>query len=142
MNKLIAVLTTVVSLAFAGPAAYGEESYKLEIKDNVVTACESVDEEGDVKDGRLVIPNGVVEIADDALSGMEGVFGVEIPNSVKTIGAYAFAGCADLWFVDGGDGLVAVGEGAFEDTPFIYGVETMDDYDEDNDEFDLVWVGV
>ena len=131
MNKLIAVLTAVVSLAFAGPAAHGEGSFKLVITDNVVTDYNWVEEGGDVdEDGWLAIPDGVVEIAEGALCGMEGVVGVEIPDGVRTIGPYAFSGCEDLAFVDGGNGLVSVGEGAFEDTPFIYGVETEEEMGE------------
>ena len=49
-----------------------------------------------VKIEHLVIPSGVTSISNNAFSFFSGLTSVTIPNSVKTIGSYAFWGCSGL----------------------------------------------
>lgn len=60
----------------------------------------------------VVIPNGVVAIK-EAFKDCIGIRCVTIPDSVKTIGYYAFYGCKNLKSVTLPDGLEEIGDWAF-----------------------------
>ena len=60
-----------------------------------------------------VVPEGVVEIGDDAFKGMAHLLKVTLPGSVKRIGDRAFKGCRQLKEVNFPDGLTEIGEYAF-----------------------------
>lgn len=59
---------------------------------------------------------GVKTIPDLAFHTLNMVCAVNIPNSVESIGAYAFCGCESLATVTGGQGVEYVGESAFDST--------------------------
>lgn len=59
----------------------------------------------------LVIPDGVVAIGDEAVTGR--FTSVVIPNSVKRIGEYAFGYCTNLESVTIPDGVTHIGKRAF-----------------------------
>ena len=65
----------------------------------------------EVKD--LVIPNSVTSIGDYAFDGCSGLTSVTIPNSVKSIGREAFDGCSGLTSVTIGTGVESIGKYAF-----------------------------
>ena len=48
------------------------------------------------KESRVVVPQGVVRIAEEAFAGNEGVDRVILPDSVESIGAGAFRDCLVL----------------------------------------------
>ena len=61
-----------------------------------------------------VIPNTVVTIGKYAFFGCKGLTSIEIPNSVTSIGSYAFSSCSDLTNVTIGNGVTSIGSSAFQ----------------------------
>ena len=61
----------------------------------------------------LIIPNSVTSIGDYAFYGCTGLTSIEIPNSVTSIGDRAFRGCTGLTSVTIGNGVTSIGERAF-----------------------------
>ena len=62
-----------------------------------------------------VIPNSVTSIGSYAFSGCSGLTSVTIPNSVTSIGNYAFYRCSGLTSVTIPNSLTSIGESAFRD---------------------------
>lgn len=60
-----------------------------------------------------IIPNNVISIAKGAFGG-SGLTHVTIPNSVKSIGSYAFQNCSDLAILKIGKGVTTYDQGCFE----------------------------
>ena len=61
----------------------------------------------------LVIPNSVTSIGDYAFYGCSGLTSLTIPNSVISIGDYAFYGCSGLTSLNIGDSVTLIGNSAF-----------------------------
>ena len=61
----------------------------------------------------LTSPNSVTTIGDFAFSGCYSLTSVTIPDSVTTIGKYAFYNCSSLTSVTLGDGVTTIGNSAF-----------------------------
>ena len=61
----------------------------------------------------LIIPNSVTSIGDYAFSGCSGLTSVTIPNSVTSIGECAFVGCHGLTSVTIPNSVTSIGDGAF-----------------------------
>ena len=62
----------------------------------------------------LIIPNSVTSIGTYAFYGCRGLTSVTIPNSVTSIRAYAFYGCSGLTSVTIPNSVTSIGTGAFE----------------------------
>ena len=60
-----------------------------------------------------IIPNSVTSIGDYAFSYRNGLAQIEIPNSITTIGSYAFYYCESLSTVTFLSGLASIGDSAF-----------------------------
>ena len=67
----------------------------------------------EVKD--LVIPNSVTSIGGYAFEGCSGLISVTIPNSVTSIGEWAFFGCSGLTSVTIPNSVTSIGSSAFYD---------------------------
>jgi hypothetical protein len=67
------------------------------------------------KQGAYTIPNSVTSIGDYAFPGCSGLTSIDIPNSVTSIGDYAFPGCSGLTSVTIPNSVTSIGEYAFED---------------------------
>lgn len=65
-------------------------------------------------ESRVIIPEGVTAIAEDAFAGKESIDRVILPDSVLEIGARAFRGCLLLQTIKFPATLRRIGEGAFE----------------------------
>ena len=63
------------------------------------------------------IPNSVTSIGDYAFSGCSGLTSVIIPDSVTSIGDYAFYGCTALTSVSISDSVTSIGGRAFFGCP-------------------------
>lgn len=63
-----------------------------------------------------VVSEGVVEIADGAFLGMGNLERVQLPKSLRKIGALAFYGCKNLKNIDLPKGLKEIGTAAFKDS--------------------------
>ena len=63
--------------------------------------------------GAFIIPNTVVAIEESAFANST-ISSVTIPNSVKTIGSWAFSGCENLRTVTLPASVTEIGEGVFE----------------------------
>lgn len=63
-----------------------------------------------------VIPNSVKSIGDWAFYFCEELQSIDIPESVETIGKYAFASCISLTDINNANGLKRIGQGAFKNT--------------------------
>ena len=61
----------------------------------------------------LVIPNSVTTIGDYAFSGCSGLTSVNIPNSVTEIGYLAFSGCSGMTSVTIPNSVTSIGSAAF-----------------------------
>ena len=70
----------------------------------------------------LIIPDSVISIGDWAFCGCDGLTSVTIPNSVITIGDWAFHWCTGLTSVNIGNGVKSIGE------DFAYCKELTDVY--------------
>lgn len=63
---------------------------------------------------RVVIPEGVTRIEDEAFSGCDCLEEVSFPSSLRLLGKAAFKGCKSLRELSLPDGIEQVGEAAFE----------------------------
>ena len=61
----------------------------------------------------ITIKDGTLRIGANAFNYYEKLTSVKIPNSVKSIGDYAFRDCSGLTSVTIGNGMTSIGEGAF-----------------------------
>lgn len=61
-----------------------------------------------------IIPNSVTSIGNYAFEVCSGLTEIVIPNSVTSIGKYAFRYCSNLFSVSLPDGLQSIGAGAFD----------------------------
>ena len=61
----------------------------------------------------VVIPNSITTIGDYAFYSCDNLTNITIPNSVTTIGNYAFGVCDNLTSISIPDSVTTVGEGAF-----------------------------
>ncbi len=79
------------------------------------------------------IPNTVTTIGNYAFNDCEGLTGITIPNSVTTIGSYAFCNCSGLLGITIPNSVTSIGNYAFSSLKSILGVtipnsvETMGD---------------
>ena len=62
-----------------------------------------------------IIPNSVTSIGNYAFSDCSGLTSIEIPNSVASIGGYAFYYCSGLTSITIGEGVTSIGNYAFRD---------------------------
>ena len=69
------------------------------------------DENTEITD--LVIPNSVTSIGGYAFYGCTGLTSITIPNSVTSIGGYAFSGCSGLTSITIPNSVTSIGEDAF-----------------------------
>lgn len=103
-----------------------EQHLTYEINDNgeaVITGGENGSSYFNGNNGYLEIPNvidgyRVVGIADRAFAYRQDIHCLRIEEGVRYIGAYAFAGCRHIDTPSLGEGLQAIGEGAFRDNLF------------------------
>ena len=65
------------------------------------------------KETNYTIPNSVTTIGKYAFSGCDSLTSINIPNSVTTIGDWAFAGCDSLTSINISNGVTTIGESAF-----------------------------
>lgn len=84
----------------------GNIVYSDETKRNLL-ACSTVTE------GNIIIPDGVINIANEAFSGCSRVISIEIPNSVTSIGDMAFANCSSMENITIPNSVTHIGDGAF-----------------------------
>ena len=128
---LCLLLSADIMICVADEAYLRDGEYlTYEINDN----GEAVITGGEPVDNKLVIPNSidgyhVVGVAERAFSYRQDIYKLTIEDQVRYIGAYAFAGCRYINVPDLGEGLQAIGEGAFRDTLIwgdrkIYGSES------------------
>ena len=66
---------------------------------------------GDIK--RIIIPDSVTTIGDYAFSNCQNITSVNIPNSVTTVGENAFKGCSSLTSVTIPNSVTSIGDYAF-----------------------------
>ena len=65
------------------------------------------------EESRVIVPNGITRIAEEAFAGNEAVDRVILPESVQEIGAEAFRDCLVLQSIIFPEGLCTIGAGAF-----------------------------
>lgn len=76
------------------------------IKDGVLVSYEGVLE-------KVIIPNSVTSIGEEAFAGNESLESVVIPTSVTSIGKCAFEGCSALKSITVPSSVIFIGPGAF-----------------------------
>ena len=78
------------------------------------------DENTEIKN--LVIPNSVTSIGDYAFYGCSGLTFITIPNSVTSIGSGAFSGCEGLTSITIPNSVTSLGDSAFDWCPNLTSV--------------------
>ena len=73
-----------------------------------------------------VIPDSVTSIGEYAFSGCSSLTSVTIPDSVTSIGEYTFYDCSSLTSVTLGDSVTSIGSSAFEDCSSLTSVTIPD----------------
>ena len=71
-------------------------------------------------EGKIIIPDGVTDIADDAFKQCKKITSVHIPDGVETIGNNAFWGCESLSYINFPEGLKQIGDNAFKGSKIYY----------------------
>lgn len=66
-----------------------------------------------IKDGKLVIPEGIEYVLEEACHERADLEEIFLPSSMKVIGPIAFAECPNLHAVHLNEGLEEIGDGAF-----------------------------
>jgi len=74
----------------------------------------------------VTIPNSITSIGGWAFSGCDNLESIVIPNSVITIGGCAFEGCRNLSSISIGNGLNSVGDFAFQNCNKLNSVHITD----------------
>ena len=59
------------------------------------------------------IPEGVIEIKDNALCNCQNLLSITLPSSLKNIGHFAFAHCTSLLMIDIPEGVISIGNTIF-----------------------------
>ena len=91
---------------------WGAKLYDYETQDglfirySVVVKCRE-------NSDKVIIPDSVTSIGDDAFRGCDGLTSVTIPNSVTSIGNSAFSGCSGLTSVTIPNSVTSIGDYAF-----------------------------
>lgn len=75
---------------------------------------------------KTIIPNSVTSIGDYAFGGCRGLTSITIPDGVTTIGESAFNWCTDLTSVTIGNGVKSIGENAFYNCSNLTAVHISD----------------
>ena len=86
---------------------------KIEFGDNPMYYTENIYINGELLQGKLVIPEGVEKIGNFAFVGCKSLTSVTIPDGVTSIGDWAFSDCDGLTSVTIGNGVTSIGEYAF-----------------------------
>lgn len=85
-------------------------------------------------ESRVVVPDGVTRIAEEAFAGNEAVEKAILPDTLEEIGAYAFRDCLLLQTVNFPEGLGYIGAGAFENCVKLLRVSLPDQLEEVKDQ--------
>ena len=70
-----------------------------------------------------IIPNSVTSIGNYAFYECTSLTSIEIPNSVKSIGDYAFSWCTSLTSIQIGNSVTSIGKGAFTYCTILTSIE-------------------
>ena len=73
--------------------------------------------------GAYTIPNSITSIGSYAFDRCSGLTSVTIPNSVKSIGEYAFDHCKGLKSITIGNGVTSIGDAAFRSCTSLTSIE-------------------
>ena len=111
-------VTSIESNAFKG--CYGltsivvdRENITYDSRDNCNAIIESSSNQLLTGSKNTIIPNSVTSIGNYAFYGITGLTSIDIPNSVTSIGYYAFAYCQGLTSIIIGNSVTSIGSGAF-----------------------------
>ncbi len=77
-------------------------------------------------ESRVIIPEGITRIAEEAFAGIETIDKVILPESLREIGAEAFRGCLLLQTITLPKGLHSIDTGAFTDCVKLLRIEIPD----------------
>lgn len=72
---------------------------------------------------KVTIPNTVTSIGDYAFYGCSGLTSIKIPNSVTSIGDYTFSGCSGLTTIEIPNSVTSIGEDAFGNCSSLTSIE-------------------
>ena len=101
-------VTSIGGSAFASTGWYLNQSDGVLYLDNWLLGYK-----GSQPTGELVINEGTKRIADESLAYCSGLTSVNIPNSVTSIGSYAFYWCSGLTSATIGNSVTSIGSWAF-----------------------------
>ncbi len=80
-------------------------------------------------ESRVVMPEGITRIAEEAFAGIETIDRVILPESLREIGAEAFRGCLLMQTIALPKGLCRIGAGAFEGCVKLLRIEIPEQID-------------
>ena len=72
--------------------------------------------------GDMIVPKGVISIAEEAFRDCEDLKSITLPEGVKSVGMWAFEDCKNLTSVTLSKGLITIGWGAFKNCENIQSI--------------------
>ena len=127
-------VTSIGSYAFSGCSGLTDVYYEGDIagwcnisfesdNSNPMYYADNLYINGELLQGELILPNSITSIGDYAFYNCRGLTSIEIPEGVASIGIGAFYNCSSLTSIIIGNGVTSIGSSAFYNCSSLTSIE-------------------